>query len=97
MVVEADSTIRYMSPSVERVLGHEAAELEGTKLTVLIHPDDRAGVLQFLTSGGREGDAHPGLTEFRMRHQRRLLAARRDPADEPAARRERQGHRAEHP
>ena len=69
MVVEADSTIRYMSPSVERVLGHDAGELEGTKLTVLIHPDDRAGVLQFLTSGGREDDAHPGLTEFRMNHR----------------------------
>ena len=70
MVVEADSTIRYMSPSVERVLGHEAAELEGTKLTVLIHPDDRTNVLQFLTSGGYEGeDGHPGLTEFRMRHR----------------------------
>jgi diguanylate cyclase (GGDEF)-like protein/PAS domain S-box-containing protein len=69
MVVEADSTIRYMSPSVERVLGHTAGELEGTKLTVLINPDDRAGVLQFLTSGGREGDAHPGLTEFRMKHR----------------------------
>ena len=69
MVVEADSTIRYMSPSVERVLGHAPGLLEGTKLTVLIHPDDRAGVLQFLTSGGREEDAHPGLTEFRMKHR----------------------------
>jgi diguanylate cyclase (GGDEF)-like protein/PAS domain S-box-containing protein len=68
MVVEADSTIRYISPSVERVLGHEAGELEGTKLTVLIQPDDRAGLLQFLTSGGREGDT-PGLTEFRMKHR----------------------------
>jgi diguanylate cyclase (GGDEF)-like protein/PAS domain S-box-containing protein len=70
MVVDADSTIRYMSPSVERVLGYGANELENTKLTVLIHPDDKANVLQFLTSpGGREGDAHPALTEFRMRHQ----------------------------
>ena len=69
MVVEADSTIRYISPSVERVLGHEAGTLEGTKLTVLIQPEDRTGVLQFLTSGGREGDAHPGLTEFRMKHR----------------------------
>ena len=69
MVVAADSTIRYISPSVERVLGHEAAELEGTKLTVLIHPDDRTNVLQFLTSGGVEGDGHPGLTEFRMKHR----------------------------
>ena len=69
MVVEADSTIRYMSPSVERVLGHGPGQLEGTKLTILIHPDDRAGVLQFLTSGGREEDALPGLTEFRMKHR----------------------------
>jgi diguanylate cyclase (GGDEF)-like protein/PAS domain S-box-containing protein len=69
MVVDADSTIRYMSPSVERVLGHEPNELEGTKLTVLIHPDDRARVLQFLTTGGRETEAMPGLTEFRMRHE----------------------------
>ena len=67
MVVDADSTIRYMSPSVERVLGYEPNELEGTKLTVLIHPDDRAHVLQFLTTGGRETE--PGLTEFRMRHE----------------------------
>jgi diguanylate cyclase (GGDEF)-like protein/PAS domain S-box-containing protein len=69
MVVEADSTIRYISPSVERVLGHEASELDGTKLTVLIHPDDRTNVLQFLTSGGLEGDELPGLTEFRMKHR----------------------------
>ena len=31
MVVDADSTIRYMSPSVERVLGYSAAELEGSR------------------------------------------------------------------
>jgi diguanylate cyclase (GGDEF)-like protein/PAS domain S-box-containing protein len=69
MVVDADSTIRYMSPSVERVLGHEAKVLEATKLTEVIHPDDRANVLQFLTSQGRESDTHPGLTEFRVRHR----------------------------
>jgi diguanylate cyclase (GGDEF)-like protein/PAS domain S-box-containing protein len=69
MVVDADSTIRYISPSVDRVLGHEAFELEGTKLTVLVHPEDRASVLQFLATGARDGDPHPGLTEFRMRHR----------------------------
>jgi diguanylate cyclase (GGDEF)-like protein/PAS domain S-box-containing protein len=68
MVVDADSTIRYTSPSVARVLGHAASDLEGTKLTALIHPDDEARVLQFLTVGAREPDDHPALTEFRMRH-----------------------------
>jgi diguanylate cyclase (GGDEF)-like protein/PAS domain S-box-containing protein len=69
MVVDADSTIRYMSPSVERVLAYPASALEGTRLTSVIHPEDKANVLQFLAVGGREGDGHPALTEFRMRHK----------------------------
>jgi diguanylate cyclase (GGDEF)-like protein/PAS domain S-box-containing protein len=68
MVVDADSTIRYVSPSVARVLGHAASDLEGTRLTQLVHPDDQARVLQFLTVGARESDEHPALTEFRLRH-----------------------------
>ncbi|HKZ75593.1 MAG TPA: PAS domain S-box protein, partial [Actinomycetota bacterium] len=70
MVVEADSAVRYVSPSVERVLGYDPAGLAGTKLTELIHPDDKAQVLQFLTTGGRdEGELHPALSEFRIRHR----------------------------
>ena len=69
MVVDADSTIRFMSPSVERVLGYTGIELEGTKLTERIHPDDKANVLLFLTAGARDNDSHPALTEFRMRHR----------------------------
>jgi diguanylate cyclase (GGDEF)-like protein/PAS domain S-box-containing protein len=59
---------QVISPSVERVLGHAAGELED-EADRLIQPEDRAGVLQFLTSGGRENDANPGLTEFRMKHR----------------------------
>ena len=56
MVVDVDSTVRYVSPSVEGVFGYDASELEGTKLTSLIHPDDKAQVLQFLTpTNVREG------------------------------------------
>ena len=69
MVVDADSTVRWVSPSVERVLGYAATELDDTKLTTVVHAEDKAGVLQFLMNGGREGDTHPALTEFRMRHQ----------------------------
>jgi diguanylate cyclase (GGDEF)-like protein/PAS domain S-box-containing protein len=69
MVVDADSTMRWVSPSVERVLGYAPDELDATKLTILIHPEDKANVLQFLMNGGRDGDAHPALIEFRMRHQ----------------------------
>jgi diguanylate cyclase (GGDEF)-like protein/PAS domain S-box-containing protein len=69
MVVEADSTIRFMSPSVERVLGYAAAELDGERLTNHVHPDDKANLLQFLTAGGRDGDNRPALTEYRMKHR----------------------------
>jgi diguanylate cyclase (GGDEF)-like protein/PAS domain S-box-containing protein len=68
MVVEADSTIRYVSPSVERVLGYDLANLEGSKLTGLIHSDDRANLLQFIAGAGRDDD-RPALTEFRILHR----------------------------
>ncbi len=68
-VIDADSTVRWVSPSVERVLGYEPAELDRTQLTAIVHPEDKASVLQFLVNGGVEGDTHPGLTEFRLRHR----------------------------
>ena len=69
MVVDTDSTVRYVSPSVEGVFGYDATELENTKLTRLIHPDDKTQVLQFLTLTGREGATSTGLIESRMRHR----------------------------
>jgi diguanylate cyclase (GGDEF)-like protein/PAS domain S-box-containing protein len=70
MVVDVDSTVRYVSPSVEGVFGYDASELEGTKLTGLIHPDDKAQVLQFLTPAAvREGAPATQLIESRMRHR----------------------------
>ena len=69
MVVDADSTLRYVSPSLERVFGYDPDELEGTKLTALIHPDDQAQVLHSLTSTGRDGTATTTLIESRMRHR----------------------------
>ncbi len=37
-----DNTIRYASPSVEKVMGYEPRELVGRFVPDLIHPDDRA-------------------------------------------------------
>jgi diguanylate cyclase (GGDEF)-like protein/PAS domain S-box-containing protein len=67
MVVEADSTIRYISPSVERVLGYDVVNLEAAKLTGLVHPEDRANLLQFIAGAGRDDD-RPALAEFRVLH-----------------------------
>ncbi len=69
MVVDADSTVRYVSPSVQGVFGYDPAELEGVKLTGLIHPEDKAQVLQFLTASSREGGPSTTLIESRIRHR----------------------------
>jgi PAS domain S-box-containing protein len=39
-VLAPDGTIAYQSPSVQRVLGRRAADLVGTALGDLVHPDD---------------------------------------------------------
>lgn len=68
MVVDADSTVRWISPSVERMLGYAAADLDGTKLTGLVHPEDKTAILQFLMDASRDGIGH-AVTEFRIRHR----------------------------
>jgi diguanylate cyclase (GGDEF)-like protein/PAS domain S-box-containing protein len=68
MVTEPDTTIRYASPSAHRVLGFEPDELEGRRFAELIAPDDRTRALSFLTAMA-DGEAHVGLTEFRVRHR----------------------------
>gem|GEM_PF-1291188 len=48
-VLAPDGTIAYQSPSVQRVLGRRAADLLGTALGDLVHPDDRHDVSIALT------------------------------------------------
>ncbi len=58
LVVERDLTVRYHTPSVQRVLGHRAERLAGSAVTMLLHPDDRDAIVGFLdevaTRGGKE-------------------------------------------
>ena len=66
-LVDADSTVRYVSPSVARVLGYAAGELEGIPLASIAHPDDAPGLLALLGTNG----AHPEsqFLEWRCRHR----------------------------
>jgi PAS domain S-box-containing protein len=48
-VLAPDGTITYQSPSVQRVLGRRAADLVGTALGDLVHPDDQHYVVVSLT------------------------------------------------
>ncbi len=47
-IVDTDGTIRYVSPSVATVLGHDPVKLLNTSLTSLLHPDDVASAMAFL-------------------------------------------------
>ena len=48
MIVSADGSIRYVSPSVQRVLGHQAEALAGSTFVDLMHPDDQEWARPFL-------------------------------------------------
>ncbi len=67
-VIDADTTVRYQSPSIERVLGHRADDLAGHKLIDHVHPDDAAGFIAALRDlmTDREGVV---TGEGRVRHR----------------------------
>jgi diguanylate cyclase (GGDEF)-like protein/PAS domain S-box-containing protein len=66
-IADADGTITYTSPSVQRVLGYEPEQLIGTQTRELIHPDDvdrvENAVGEQFMSGAREQPI-----EYRVRH-----------------------------
>src|SRR5262249_5499866 len=67
-VLEVDTTVRYTTPSVERVLGHAPDEIAGTKLTGLLEPEDVSAALALV--GGttlRSGSA--ASAEWRLRRR----------------------------
>jgi diguanylate cyclase (GGDEF)-like protein/PAS domain S-box-containing protein len=48
VLIGADTTIRFISPSSERMLGYDYETLEGTSFAELIHPDQAARALEFI-------------------------------------------------
>lgn len=66
-VVDADGVIRYTSPSVRRILGHDPDEMRGRNGFELVHPDD----LERIRAIRDERVEIPGITspvELRCRH-----------------------------
>ena len=75
MILDPDGTIRYASPSMALVFGHDPATLVSARIESILHPDDLATALQFLEELARlkrfrTGDAAPGVLkrEWRIRH-----------------------------
>jgi PAS domain-containing protein len=48
MIAGPDGVLRYLSPAVYPVLGHRPEDLLGTSLTLLVHPDDRTGLMNII-------------------------------------------------
>jgi two-component system cell cycle sensor histidine kinase/response regulator CckA len=67
-VLDTDGTIRYESPSVERVLGHRPEELVGRRAFDFIHPEDVPEVQRLLAATGQTEGASR-IAEFRFRHR----------------------------
>ncbi|MFB2838498.1 PAS domain S-box protein [Floridanema evergladense] len=67
-IIDADGTISYESPSVEKVLGYASADLVEKNIFEYIHPDDVTNALRTFTNTIQ----NPGTAlsiEFRRRHK----------------------------
>jgi PAS domain S-box-containing protein len=67
-ILDSSGTIRYESPSIERILGYQPEERIGQSPYSLLHPDDLLMAQRFFA----EGMKHPGvalLAECRLQHK----------------------------
>src|SRR5829696_7566719 len=67
-LLEADGTVRYISPAVERVTGYRPEEQVGTNAFGSVHPDDREQALNTFAEVLKVPGLHPPL-EFRVPHK----------------------------
>ncbi|HEY6752769.1 MAG TPA: PAS domain S-box protein [Rubrobacteraceae bacterium] len=69
MITDVEGTIRYVSPSVERVLGYRTEEQIGTNAAEYVHPDDLKKGLEALSEAVSKPGVHPVAVETRVRHK----------------------------
>ena len=69
MVTDAQGTIRYVSPSVERVLGYRSQEMVGTSTAEYVHPEDLERALRELAEAASKPGVHPVAVDTRVRHK----------------------------
>jgi PAS domain S-box-containing protein len=68
MILDVDGTIRYVSPSVEKVLGYTTTELAIKNVFESIHPDDFTNAYYSLTNAIQNSEPTRPI-EFRYRHK----------------------------
>jgi PAS domain S-box-containing protein len=65
--VSPDGTLEYASPSIHRLLGHEASALVGTDAFALVHPEDIAMLREAMQLVFAGDDSVPTTVPFRAR------------------------------
>ncbi|MEA2609596.1 MAG: hypothetical protein QOJ75_1839 [Chloroflexota bacterium] len=68
VVIDLDTTIRFVSPASDRVLGYSPDQLIGRKLSDLVHPDELAGVDTRLDVVANARNVAREAMEFQVRH-----------------------------
>lgn len=86
VVIDRAGTLRYLTPSVERMLGYRPEDALGQPLEALLHPDDRKHLTALLLAPGRFADSGRPI-EVRVRHAdgswKRVEALASDLLDDP--------------
>jgi PAS domain S-box-containing protein len=67
-VIDAEGTIRYVSPAVERVTGYRPEELVGNSVFDYVRPDDLKEAQNLFAEAGSRPGVHPPF-EFRVPHK----------------------------
>ncbi len=67
MVVTAQGMVRFVSPSVSRVFGHDPTQLIGRTLSDILHPEDRERADAFFHDAAQLPGSTPPV-EWRVRH-----------------------------
>jgi PAS domain S-box-containing protein len=87
IILEADGTVRYVSPAIERVLGLQTEEVIGKNAVAFVDPVDRMGAIRTFAEAKKEPRVAPPV-EFRLRHEdgtwRHLEINRSNLLDDPA-------------
>ena len=86
-VLDAEGTIRYESPAVERMLGYSPEELVGSDPIALVHPDDAAAAQDFFAEILRSPETNvPSTARFQHKDGswRWLQAVGTNMLDDPA-------------
>ena len=68
-VVDVDSTVRFVSPAIARVFGYQPEALVGTRLTAIIHPDDRSRAAASLADAANRPSVPMSPAGWRVRHR----------------------------